>query len=130
MGGHKAPKWLQHDAVGFFLTDVKPSLKPEDLPQDDELPEEEPVVEAKSIEHGLRSSLDHLPFRDSFSSYTDYMSSECGAAPNGLTHKIYLEEFDDAMQMLQRNQPILKKIVRRHRGEWGFFGIRDWLGVA
>ncbi|CAK9115176.1 unnamed protein product [Durusdinium trenchii] len=123
MGGHKAPEWLQHDAVGFFLNDVKPSLKPEDLPEADELPEEEPVVEAKSIEHGLRSSLDHIPFRDSFSSYT-HMSSDRGAAPNGL------EEFDDAMQMLERNQPILKKIVRRHRGEWGFLGIRDWLGVV
>ena len=34
------------------------------------------------------------------------------------------------MQIIEKSHPILKKIVRRHRGEWSLFGMRDWLSGA
>ena len=69
-------------AVGSSLTDVKPSLQPEELPEEEEVPME------MDFKLPVQPLFDRLPFRDSFNSRTEYISQDAAAAPNGLTHEI------------------------------------------
>lgn len=83
----------------------------------------------------IQSVFDHLPLRDSFGSRTDYdiydpNESPIAVNPNGLSHDRYLAELLAALKVMERNHQGLQRLVRQHRGQWSFCGLRRWLTPA
>lgn len=103
------------------LSEVKPSLKPEEL-LDDGIPEEMVFIsfhiEEKHLNSWRTECFDRLPNRDSFSSCTEYDRADPKGRPNGLTHETYMELLQEMVQVLEKRPWILKRSVRQHRGEW------------
>ena len=83
----------------------------------------------------IQSVFDHLPLRDSFGSRTDYdiydpNESPIAVNPNGLSHDRYLAELLAALKVMERNHQGLQRLVRQHRGQRSFCGLRRWLTPA
>lgn len=117
--------------MGHSLSEVKATLKPEELPEDDGIPMDKVSISLHIEEGHLRGWVteffDQLPVRDSFRSRTDYDIQDPAGCPNGLTHETYVDFLQSTVQVLEKRQwVVLKRLVRQHRGEWSFFCLRDW----
>ena len=132
----EASQCTQHEGVGFLLTDVRPSLKPAELP-DEELPMYKAFLSSDEDEQVLNHSLvqlcDQLPFRDSFESRTVYDLEDPAERPNGLTHETYVGYLEQTLEALQHRpgaRSKLLRLVRKHRGDGSARRVRelrDWL---